>query len=512
MARRPFGNMQSLTTVKEKTFPYSMNDKLDPADLGSGMCVLAKNCFLEERRIRERTGYSLAGNDTGQTYPILKIATFEPTGGTKQLLKIHNVDVVGSPSVDKAYVWYWTGSGNWTQYTGDYFTADLIPSVEVSNNLAYISNGTDVVKKWNGSTLSDVSSFPKAPYIKWFHTYMFALKKSRLYISNLGDPEIWGVSDFLDINPDDNDYGTGLGVLNNTLYIFKNQRIWGLTGFSLSTFSLDSVSEVITGIGCIAPQSIVNTGNDIFYLSQAGTTPHFRSLTRTSFAKTIDGGIISKDIETTMLGLNVGMLSKTTSFYDGRRIWWFVPDGASIYNNIAVVYDTVTEGWTKMTGIHASSIAMSTVTGNNVFYFGEASSHSRVYKMDSSTSDNGNAIDFQFISRVYTPDIDRKQKWKYLWIEASTLSANISVTVSTSVERNAFDSQGSISLSAQGSTFPMIFPFAFGSTGITRKRFDLSYGPAYGIQVKMEKNDTLAPAIVRDWKFNTYQKGIRDKK
>ena len=74
---------------------------------------------------------------------------------------------------------------------------------------------------------------------------------------------------------------TGLGAINGRLIIFCEDAIIiyadndGLQN-NLDPFSLRLV-EVITGVGCVSPDSIQNTGDDIIFLSRSGV----RSLGRT---------------------------------------------------------------------------------------------------------------------------------------------------------------------------------------------------------------------------------------
>jgi len=493
--------MQDLTSIKDRTFPIGMNDKYRPEDLPDGYCVDAKNCFLEERKIREATGCTMIANNTGEDKPILGLAAFK-TSTVNQLLKF-NDNSTGSA----ANLFYWTGSGNWTKVDSPSFTAGKEIEVEVAAGNAYITNGTDTPKKWNGTTLTDVTGFPVTPYIKWFHNYMWAFGTNhRLYFSNLGDPETWGASDYIDISPNDGDIPTGLSTLKDELIIAKQNRIWSFTGWTSSSFTVKDINEKIAGYGSVA-NCFVNTGNDLYYLSYVGDIPHFRSLQRTRYATIVAGGIISDDIQNTMNSLSKTQLSKMTGFYDGRKVWFFVPSGSSSYNDLILIYDTTTKGWVRQTGKYGAKVAISDVTGQPIIYFGD-SRNSKVYKLDTSNSNDGASIDFQFISRRYMPDFKRKFKWKYLWMTGEAVG-DVDVGVSTSPDGFNYVSQGNFNLKNPGSLFSFSFPAKLGVPDIVFKRFNLAYGPKHAMQLKLTKSNTGARAVIRDWEFLAQAKPLR---
>ena len=167
-----------------------------------------------------------------------------------------------------------------------------------------------------------------------------------------------------------------------------------------------------------------------------------------------------------------------------------------------------TKGFSKHTGIYASKAVISTVTGEPVVYFGD-SRNAKVYQFVDSTSDDGNDIDFQFISRQYSPDFKRLNKFKYLFLEYKQGSTGI-LDVYTSVDSYNYDLLEQIDLSAVSTVFPYIFPFPFGTTDQVDYRVELPYQVNIKIQVKFAKNDQTARTSITDYAFMGFQKAIRD--
>jgi hypothetical protein len=336
---------------------------------------------------------------------------------------------------------------------------------------------------------------------------LFALKNSRVYISNRDDPETFGVSSFIDISPSDGDYFTGAGTIKDELIIGKRYRTFSFQGWTEASFNINQVNEKLGSYGSTSDMSFTNTGNDLLFMSFGGDIPHIRSIAKTKTADTMYGGLISNWQEGTMKGLSKAQLDKAAAVFDGKYAWFFIPDGSSTYNNLCLCYNTVTTGITKMTGIYAARGVISSVSGTAKTYFAD-SRDSKVYVMDGSYSDNGNPIEYRFISKRYQPDFKHLYKFKYLYLQYLQNSVG-NLLVRTSIDNFAPDLQETVSLNPALTAFTYVFPFGFGSTNQMTRRVNLPYQPASNIQLDLYKNDTNAPASVNKYTFLGYPKSLR---
>jgi hypothetical protein len=271
---------------------------------------------------------------------------------------------------------------------------------------------------------------------------------------------------FVDINPGDGDEIMGLGVLNDELFVFKRNTIWSITGFSGTTFTVKTVSTQNTnnriyGYGCIAPGSIVATGNDLYFLSFVGDTPHIRSLVKTQYATTVEGGVITGDVVGTMSTLNMSSIGTSQGIYDGRYIKWGLATGGSLLPDLIIELDTygiarikgkTIHPFVKRGGVHPQFFILSTISGKANVYFADWLNTSPyvqgvVYKFDSTINTDllvQNQIPFQVVTRAYMPDPARKHKWKYLYLkydtgQISTLSVSASVDQGDSTQMRLID-------------------------------------------------------------------------
>jgi hypothetical protein len=467
---------------------------------------LIQNGFLDDNKILERYGYSLAGNDTGEDKPNLLLFPHE-TSSNVQLLKI-NDNAAGTV----AELHYWTGSGSWVKVASPTFTAGLRCTAVTAQGKTYITNGTDVVKSWDGSTLANVASIPIVKYLVWFHNYLWGFHnntyRNRMYFSNIGDPETFGASDFQDINPEDNDFITGASSLKNEIIIGKRYRMYGFQGWLEPSIQIQAVNERLSSYGTIAHQSFVNTGNDLLFASYGGNYPNINSLIRTRYADTNFGAIVTDPIQGTMDGLSKSQLDKAASIFDERYAWFAFPNGSSTYNDLVLTYDTVTKGWSKHTGIYAANFARSTVSGRAQVYFGD-SRNAKVYVLDESDTDNGEIIDFKFQSRKFTPDFKRLHKYKYLWIRHKCGSAG-TLNVYSAVDEYDWVLEDAIDLTCDATVFPYTFPLVLGATTQRDRRYELAYSPASSAAVQFTKADTNDRVEINNYAFSAYKKALRD--
>lgn len=501
--------MQGLEIIREVTFIKGYSDKTKPESLKEGYCADALNCFVDDQSIKKRGGYTIIGNDPSVSKAITGMGRLET--GARYVLRSRDHATNANSIIE-----YYAGSGNWTSVTGGTSQkVGLDHEFVEANGATYVFNGSDdVLKIANGTTATAVTAIPKGFTARWFHNYLFVLgtvdNKSRLYWSNLNDPETFGSTSYIDVNPGDGDVGTALAILKDELIVSKKNRIWALTGFGESEFSLDDLGERLTGLGAVNQRCVVETGDDVYFLYQIGEIPHFTSIMRTREGFLVAGEVISDAIEGTMKSLALSRIDKCAGHFDGRKIWWGVSRSKN-YNDIVLVYDTLTKGWTRHTGINPSCWVMSTIRGKAETFFGEASDDANCYALDGSPSDNGTAIDMKLITRMYNPYPERKCKWKYLTV-AVDLDSDFDLDVDYTTDGVSFSDLATMSFANSGSTFDYsAFPLAFTVDQIDRERLDSAGGTSYKMQYKFANNTTTDNVTIREYQLMYKPRGLRSK-
>jgi hypothetical protein len=378
------------------------------------------------------------------------------------------------------------------------------------------------------------ATIPAGKVAAWFHNYLFVANTtanpSRLYLSNAGDPDTFTTaSDYVDINANDGDEITALYPFGNELYVFKNNTIWSISGFTSATFtattaSAQNLNSKIYGYGTPSQKAIVNTGLDLYYLSFSGGFPHFRSFNQTQFATTLEQGVVSWDMETTLSGINKAQLEKVAGVYDGKYIYWALPNGSATNNDLVLVFwpkikykaENITyRSWVKWDGITPAQFATSDISGQYKIYFGDSSDNGYVFELNTSAySDNGTAITMDVRTRTMESNRARKTKFKYLYLKHETGSAG-SLAVKARVDRATnFVTQDTLSLA---STSPGLGPTGTFTLGVsvlggpdrTTKRVNLAGLTGHMLDVQFLEA-TANSCDIYDFSVYGLRKGHRD--
>ena len=139
--------------------------------------------------------------------------------------------------------------------------------------------------------------------------------KDTVYFSDILAGQVWtgGTSGYIDVSqywPNGADNITGLASHNNFLFIFGKNNILVYSGASDPANMF--LSDSITGIGCIARDTIANTGTDVVFLSDTG----LRSVMRTIQEKSAPFRDLSKNVRDDLMSAVSGeVLANIKSVY-----------------------------------------------------------------------------------------------------------------------------------------------------------------------------------------------------
>ncbi len=422
-----------------------------------------KNAYIDKRgTLVKRNGALLLGDDTGTTRITGGTGWIEDDG-TKWNLRTTGVNLQ-----------YLTG-GAWTNLdTG--FTSDLQTEFIAANNKMYILNGTDNIHSFDGtsttlnSCLTDLgSSIPKAKYGIFWKNYMFVCGDanlsgtdypSRVYFSNLADPDTWTTgTDYFDVNISDGQPITGIKTLGELLIIFKRRSYYIMSGSTPADWrisgSVNNLQSVDGAIGCVSHRSIVQVGNDVWFMSDDG----MRSVRRNEDASTPQTGIVSAWVDGTMKSMNKSSLDLICATLFNKRVYIAYPTSADTYNTEVLVADTriSTESitnphpWVKYTGWNVNCWWQHIPSSESVLYYGEASSDSKAFQAEIGTNDNSATIDFQYASPLIDlrqPGMKKTARFIKVYAEAA---GDYNIQVSSSLDGSSFTTHGSLNLTTGGS-------------------------------------------------------------
>jgi hypothetical protein len=508
-----------LRIIREALMPKGYNDKVPPEFVPAGYLADAQNATITDESVDKRKGYSVFGNDTGEKR-ILGLQGVTTSDGIKRMFKFNN-------KIDNTAIQIYetTGDNIWNIRNENLLlgAGNPVNSVVARNKVICFDGNSHpvIITPGSPSTIAAATdaNFPHGSFAIWFHNFLFvagvASYPNRLYWSDLDDPTDFstGVTGYIDINENDGDEIIGLNILKDELLVFKRNRIWSLTGFGTTTFTVADINENISGFGAVSHRGIVNIGNDVIYMSSVGGEPEFRSVNRTKYGTIVEGGTISDDITNSMKKLEKTQLQNVVGEFDGRRVYMACPSSGGTINDKVFVYDTVNKGFVRWTGLYPSCFAKMDFSGEIQIYFGESREDSKVYVMDESDSDNGAPIDFYVITRRYGGDKpERKKKWKYCYVTAEKLG-NYDLNVYQSPDGFTYEPLDRVNLSPVGTTFPITFDEApLGVSDTIRKRMDFAKKTSYYLQLKFWNDEADEPIRIRHWELLYKERALRDAK
>jgi len=210
---------------------------------------------------------------------------------------------------------------------------DGVPvNFETFMDICTIWNGVDAPRKYDGETVSLLGGSPPAAKFAVTHqnrlwAFSSQANPSRLWFSDLLDPESWPVLNFIDIQPDDGDHITGAIRMGEVIVITKQHSTWILVGDAKENYA---VIRRHASIGALSHRSLclLPTGHLAFVADDG--------VWMTDLAEFAN---ITERLRPYWDELNHRRLSTAASAYDQHRLYVAVPYGASIRPNRVIVLD-----------------------------------------------------------------------------------------------------------------------------------------------------------------------------
>tara|TARA_R100000231_G_scaffold81433_1_gene62395 strand:+ start:43 stop:1554 length:1512 start_codon:yes stop_codon:yes gene_type:complete len=348
-----------------------LNTQDSPVGQDPSFASIAENAVIDKYgRIAARKGINkLTSSATplGSSAGIETIFEFVKRDGTKTVFSAGNNKI-------------FTGTSTLTEVTlpGGYsITANNWKIVSFNNDVYFFQRGhAALVSVAGGTTLTAVgNSCPDANEVLASFGRLWATDVANnnytLYWSDTLDGDAWtgGTSGSLDLTtvwPTGFDETVALAEFNDFLVIFGKRSILLYQG--ASSPSSMTLADTITGIGCIARDSVQSNGTDLIFLSDSG----LRSLGRVIQEKSNPIGNVSKNVrDTMMLAVNT-QTSDIKSVYSPEEAFYllFLPDTLEVY-----VFDmrgTLEDGSYRATTWLGNALLCGARADDGTLYFGNS--------------------------------------------------------------------------------------------------------------------------------------------
>jgi hypothetical protein len=338
-----------------------LNSQDSEVTLESGYATSATNCIIDRfGRLGSRRGWAYLTTNNGtlaDNEPIEFIYEFKNTDGNYTILsagggKLFTGDTTLTEkqvrnTANNANIPLSVSTGNWQGATlqdtdgvgalGEVYLAQqgnpLLVYREVSGTYIY-NRACD-----HGSVPTNltITSFdPNCVLSAYGRIWVASLSNNKItvfYSRQFDGHHFTGAgSGFLDVSSivGGNDEIVALASHNNFLVIFMKNNIVVYSGADTPTTSAFQLSDVIRGVGCIARDSVQNTGTDLIFLSKSGV----RSLARTIQEKSMPMRELSINVRDILVrDIQNEILSNIKSAYFERDAFYILnlPSTNQIY-------------------------------------------------------------------------------------------------------------------------------------------------------------------------------------
>ncbi|RKX66086.1 MAG: hypothetical protein DRP42_03805 [Tenericutes bacterium] len=243
---------------------------------------------------------------------------------------------------------------------------------------------------------------------------------SRLYYSNVNEPEIFSAGEHIRVGEGDGHTITGLAVIANSLVIAKDDGNGNGSVYLLympTAFQADwSLIRLNTANGGQSARVMERFSNHIMYLNKHGVF----DLNEYEVGQ-IRSDALSFKIEPDIYNIAEDYIKNAAAITWKNKVWLSVPYGASTENNKIFQYDFVRgrsskqrqyAAWSKFSNMNISDFTIH----DGELYGGSSLEDGFVYKLDTGFNDSGDAIDSYYKTMPITGKESHRNNTK-VWRE-----------------------------------------------------------------------------------------------
>lgn len=313
---------------------------------------------------------------------------------------LQEVGNAGTPTLSRATVVY-EGLPSASQLLSGLSVSSLYTYSQLQDYLL-IFNGVDLPKKYDGTTIADITAGPRAKVTCVYKNRVWAAKGNTLYFSDLLSVDTWPAANFIEVNPSDGDEIVTLIPTSMMLIIVKQHSTYYLQGYSPDTFT---VSPAMEG-GTISPFGALWTPYGVFMLDREGVW-------QTDLRKR---ALLTRPIQQRWASLNQRALQKAALFFMNDILLVSVPDVASNGNNLVLPYDVYHRVWLgEWIGWNAACFLPFWERGKWKYLFG-SSTTGNVFEIGEAADDAGTAFE-ALVETAHMPLVSEEWEKRIKWVD-----------------------------------------------------------------------------------------------
>lgn len=400
-----------------------------------------------------------------------------------------------------------TGASGYNIYVGAPGDELYVHTAKGETTDSWVDYGINTPSQFKPAPLADTTTAPNGAIVERFKTALLIAggDPSRVWFSaGVDKPDSFNFGaggGFVDIskNSDDGDI-TGIKSYQNNAIIFKERSIWK---FDFTQGAFPSVSNIIQNTGCVAPRTVVQVENDLFFLGRKpgrgaaiyvlGNEPNYLNVLRTNE--------LTARVRSIMESINSAHYDKCHAIYWGNKYILFYPAGSSTIADSALVYDRERVGFVQWENFYSNdSVIFYDSNGKEHFLMVDGNDNRVTEYSDEYTTDKGTPIEWAFRTKeVDLEDPLLYKRFRWLDMRLRDVAGEITTEVITPKTTIRYTKQiNSISLrtfyghvkhgkTTDGST-------GFGST-VDKAQGDVQRTIARRIPLKREGRNSVARAV-----------------
>jgi len=319
-----------MANFKIKNFSGGLNQAADDSILAVNQSRNAQNVDVSSGTLKTIDGYSKY------------IATAAPAGITRLMKFYKNNTTTGAvtsyllAATATAIYYYNVSTSAWVALATSLTSGDWdYLNYQINDvDVIIMGNGSDVMKKWDGTTFANLGGTPPVAKSIALHaerlwaTGVKATPNSVYYSDDL-NPENWVIAadgaGVIDVPTWDGGVCLGVSTIFSSPVVFKTNNIHRVMGTYPAVYE---VKQVYSAVGAIAEKTIVSAGGRAFFLSKDGLYYYDGNSAGTLL------GDKAKDIV-----INPSYAKNAVSIIYKQKLYCAFPEGISTTNNAVFVYD-----------------------------------------------------------------------------------------------------------------------------------------------------------------------------
>ncbi len=411
------------------------NFRFETFDFTGGINNRAQNTHIRENQasdilnmtfatygpVATRNGYSILGSAISAN-GIYGLQQYVEYGGTRNLLVVCNGKLYEETG----------GTGTFTEVGTGITAASHVSMVNIEGDM-YLVDGTEALKKYNGTTLAATAQSPALPcsYLLAINSppRIFALRGStaigRYYWCDAGQYASWNASSTEDLPNGDEIMGGG--ILFGRPVFFGRESIFMIVGTDPTTWELRQVNSSV-GLASKHPQAVAYVQGELWFPARDGIYALGGASSESANAWSFDNigaTKVSKDMQGTWDTINQDAMDTICMGVLNNKVEICIPVSPATTNNYTLYCDTEIGDRTS----HPWSIfdygfrsLAKYQPGNQPYLYGGTNLDGKIMKLRTGTNDNGTAISWSYKTKYFDiniPENFKKFEEMFIWTEAS---------------------------------------------------------------------------------------------